>query len=84
MKSKAVVDGGGGVQLTWLFDNDGIPANWRKMNGFGVNTFKLINADGEENLCKFHCLPKGGESWFLPTKKIRQVEREPTRSVYYM
>lgn len=49
------------LQLTWLFDNDGIPANWRKMNGFGVNTFKLINGAGEEHLCKFHCLPKGGE-----------------------
>ena len=33
------------------------------MNGFGVNTFKLINGAGEEHLCKFHCLPKGGEKW---------------------
>lgn len=28
--------------------------------GYGVNTFKLINAEGKEVLCKFHVLPKEG------------------------
>lgn len=55
------------LQLTWLFDNDGIPANWRQMNGFSVNTLKLINASGEEHLCKFHCLPKGGKCADTPS-----------------
>ena len=32
------------------------------MEGYGVNTFKLINAQGKENLCKFHVMPKEGES----------------------
>lgn len=30
--------------------------------GYGVNTFKLINAEGQENLCKFHVLPKEGDT----------------------
>ena len=46
--------------LTWLLDDNGIPANWRQMEGYGVNTFKLINREGAEHLCKFHVLPKGG------------------------
>ena len=32
----------------------------RLQEGYGVNTFKLINAEGQENLCKFHVLPKEG------------------------
>ncbi len=27
-----------------------------------MNTFKLINAEGKENLCKFHVLPKEGRT----------------------
>ena len=34
----------------------------RLQEGYGVNTFKLINAEGQENLCKFHVLPKEGGS----------------------
>ena len=49
------------LQLTWLLDDNGIPANWANMEGYGVNTFKLINAQGKENLCKFHVMPKEGE-----------------------
>jgi catalase len=51
--------------LTWLLDDPGIPANWRQMEGHSVNTFKLINMEGKELLCKFHCLPKGGEQCCL-------------------
>ena len=40
--------------LTWLFSPRGIPKNYRHMDGFGVNTYKLINAQGEGVLCKFH------------------------------
>ena len=47
-------------QLTWLLDDNGIPANWRRMEGYAVNTFKLINSEGIANFCKFHVLPKDG------------------------
>ncbi len=40
--------------LTWLFSPRGIPKSYRHMDGFGVNTYKLINARGEGVLCKFH------------------------------
>jgi len=40
----------------------GVPLNYRHMEGFGVHTFKLINAGGKETLVKFHWKPKCGAS----------------------
>ncbi len=48
-------------QFTWLFDDWGVPLNYRHMEGFGVHTFKLINREGKETYCKFHWKPKCGE-----------------------
>ena len=47
--------------ITWLFSPWGIPANYREMRGSGVNTYKMVNADGEAVLVKYHFRPKGGE-----------------------
>ncbi|BDA47324.1 Catalase isozyme B [Coccomyxa sp. Obi] len=66
--------------LTWLFDNDGIPANWRQMNGFSVNTLKLINASGEEHLCKFHCLPQGGAKFLTDDEAVMVGEKNMRHS----
>jgi len=41
-------------QLTMLFSDRGIPASFANMDGFGVNTFSLINANNELVWCKFH------------------------------
>lgn len=46
--------------LTWLFSPRGIPANYRQMQGFGVNTYKMVNAAGEAVLVKYHWEPKAG------------------------
>jgi catalase len=48
-------------QFTFLFDDWGVPLNYRHMEGFGVHTFKLINKEGKETYCKFHWKPKCGE-----------------------
>jgi catalase len=40
--------------LTWLFSPRGIPANYRTMDGFGVNTYRMVNAAGEGVLVKYH------------------------------
>src|SRR6266852_917278 len=40
--------------LSWLFSPRGIPQNYRTMDGFGVNTYKLVNAQGEAVLVKYH------------------------------
>jgi catalase len=40
--------------LTWLFSPRGIPANYRTQDGFGVNTYRFVNAEGEGVLIKIH------------------------------
>ena len=46
--------------ITWLFSPWGIPANYREMRGAGVNTYKMVNADGEAVLVKYHFIPRQG------------------------
>ncbi|MGI5159920.1 catalase [Microbispora sp. CA-102843] len=43
-----------------LFSPRGIPADYRHMQGFGVNTYKWVNAQGETVLVKYHWMPKQG------------------------
>ena len=40
--------------LTWLFSPRGIPKDYRHMDGAGVNTYRMVNAQGEGVLVKYH------------------------------
>jgi len=44
----------------WNMSDRGIPRSLRTMEGFGVHTFRLINAAGETSLVKFHWKPRQG------------------------
>jgi catalase len=46
--------------VTLVFSPRGIPASYRTQQGFGVNTYKWVNAQGETKLVKYHWLPKQG------------------------
>ncbi|WP_069814026.1 catalase [Streptomyces sp. TP-A0874] len=46
--------------LVNLFSPRGIPADYRHMQGFGVNTYKWVNAEGRTVLVKYHWMPKQG------------------------
>jgi catalase len=46
--------------ISLVFSPRGIPASYRTMQGFGVNTYKWVNARGETTLVKYHWLPKQG------------------------
>ncbi|GII60189.1 catalase [Sphaerisporangium krabiense] len=46
--------------LVNLFSPRGIPADYRHMQGFGVNTYKWVNERGETHLVKYHWIPKQG------------------------
>jgi len=46
--------------LTHLFSPRGIPASYRHMEGFGVNTYKMVNAEGGTVLVKYHFHPRCG------------------------
>lgn len=46
--------------IMWLMSDRGIPTNFRKMEGFGVHTFRLVNSEGIAHFVKFHWKPKLG------------------------
>ncbi|HEY0168323.1 MAG TPA: catalase [Jatrophihabitans sp.] len=46
--------------VTMVFSPRGLPASYRTMQGFGVNTYKWVNAAGDTKLVKYHWIPKQG------------------------
>lgn len=44
----------------WNMSDRGIPRSYRTMQGFGVHTFRLVNAEGATSLVKFHWKPVAG------------------------
>nr|WP_269769480.1 catalase [Roseomonas rubea] len=46
--------------LMWIMSDRTIPRSLRFMEGFGVHTFRLINAEGRSTFVKFHWKPKRG------------------------
>jgi catalase len=46
--------------LMWLMSDRALPRSLRMMEGFGVHTFRLVNAHGQSFFVKFHWKPKLG------------------------
>jgi catalase len=46
--------------LMWKMSDRAIPRSYRMMQGFGVHTFRLVNAQGRFVFCKFHWTPRLG------------------------
>jgi catalase len=44
----------------WIMSDRAIPRSYRMMQGFGVHTFRLVNAKGESAFVKFHWSPVAG------------------------
>ncbi|KAF8881957.1 catalase [Gymnopilus junonius] len=46
--------------VMWVMSDRGIPRSFRMMQGFGVNTYTLINSAGQRVFVKFHMTPELG------------------------
>jgi catalase len=46
--------------LMWAMSDRALPRSYRMMQGFGVHTFRLVNAKGESKFVKFHWRPLAG------------------------
>ena len=46
--------------LLWAMSDRGLPRSYRMMEGFGVHSFRLVNAQGQSKFVKFHWKPKLG------------------------
>ncbi len=43
--------------VMWLMSPRAVPKSYRTMNGFGIHTFRLVNAKGDFKFVKFHWKP---------------------------
>ena len=46
--------------VMWIMSDRTIPRSFRFMEGFGVHTFRMVNAQGKSSFVKFHWKPKQG------------------------
>lgn len=46
--------------VMWHLSDRAIPRSYRTMEGFGVNTYRFVNAAGQAHFVKFHWKPKLG------------------------
>ncbi len=46
--------------IMWVISDRAISRSFRFMEGFGVHTFRFVNASGKSTVVKFHWKPKQG------------------------
>ncbi|MGF6275022.1 catalase [Massilia sp. UYP11] len=63
--------------LLWTMSDRAIPRSYRTMQGFGVHTFRLINAQGEARFVKFHWTPLQGTHSLVWDEAVRISGADP-------
>lgn len=61
----------------WAMSDRAIPRSYRMMQGFGVNTFTLVNKKGERSFCKFHWTPHLGVHSFVWDEALKLAGQDP-------
>lgn len=64
--------------VTFVFSPWGIPANYRQMQGSGVNTYKWVNAEGKAVLVKYHWEPLKQGIKNLTSKEAAEIQAQNT------
>lgn len=71
--------------LTWLFSDDGTPATYREMDGFGVHAFKWINDAGKQTYVKYTWKSLQGVRNFTAKESVEMQAKDfnhATRDLY--
>ncbi len=63
--------------LLWVMSDRGIPRSLRMMQGFGVHTYRLVNAQGESSFVKFHWKPKLGTHSLVWDEAVKIAGADP-------
>lgn len=66
--------------ITIIYGDRGIPNGFRHMNGFGTNTFKLVNSKGKCVYNKFHWRTNQGEQ-YLSNDEARKLMGKLIKSI---
>lgn len=61
----------------WAMSDRGIPRSYRMMQGFGVNTYTLENAEGVRHFVKFHFTPTLGVHSLVWDEALKIAGQDP-------
>ncbi|KAL4895613.1 catalase A [Aspergillus ambiguus] len=61
----------------WAMSDRAIPRSYRMMQGFGVNTFSLINKEGKRHFVKFHWIPHLGVHSLVWDESLKLAGQDP-------
>ena len=63
--------------IMWAMSDRALPRSLRMMEGFGVHTFRLVNAAGEAKMVKFHWRPRLGMQSTLWDEAVKISGADP-------
>jgi len=63
--------------IMWAMSDRTIPRSFRTMEGFGVHTFRFVNASGESTFVKFHWRPTVGSASVLWDEAVKISGADP-------
>ncbi len=63
--------------ILWLMSDRTIPRSLRTMEGFGVHTFRFVNAEGKSTFIKFHWRPRIGSASVLWDEAVKISGADP-------
>lgn len=63
--------------VMWAMSDRGIPRSLRTMEGFGIHTFRLINAEGKATFVRFHWKPVAGKASLVWDEAQKLTGRDP-------
>ena len=63
--------------LLWIMSDRAIPRSFRFMEGFGVHTFRLVDAEGRSSFVKFHWKPKQGMQSVMWNEAVKLNGADP-------
>ena len=63
--------------IMWVMSDRGIPRSFADMEGFGVHTFRLIDAAGKSSFVKFHWKPVAGVHSLVWDEAVKLGGKDP-------
>ncbi|KAL4962444.1 catalase catA [Aspergillus stella-maris] len=61
----------------WAMSDRAIPRSYRMMQGFGVNTYSLVNKEGKRHFVKFHFTPHLGVHSLVWDEALKLAGQDP-------
>ncbi|MDB5720405.1 MAG: catalase [Alphaproteobacteria bacterium] len=63
--------------IMWIMSDRTLPRSFRTMEGFGVHSFRLLDAEGKSTFVKFHWKPKQGLQSVLWNEAVKISGADP-------